>query len=95
MKNQTKRKRAARIASADMSLLTGLATRLNARPDRLRTGKLGLAWRYLRRFDHFTAWHRGGSHVGRLDYGPMIYQRADGTFAADARSARPAKEAGR
>lgn len=37
----------------------------------LRRGSVDVAWRYLRRVRGGT-WHKGGSHVARLNFGPGI-----------------------
>ena len=93
--NSPKRKRtpaqrrsALNFHAHEVAALKSLALRLNSRPDRLRVGKLRLAWRYLSRFHGLRGllpWHIGSAHVGRPDFGPMIYQARDGNFAVDPR----------
>lgn len=75
---------AAAAFASDVSSLTRLESLINFRPVRRTRRALGksktfrplrdprdLAARYLRRFVG-GEWHKGGNHVGRLNFGPAI-----------------------
>lgn len=84
-KAQRTKKLLAAFDARDLEILGTLAAKLNARPQRLRIAtKLDLAARYLRRHCGTFPWHKGGHHVGRHDFGPMLAERG-GIFTAEAR----------
>lgn len=82
---RTDRERAKRIHTADVRRLERLAERLNNRRPAL-VDPIELVYRYLRRFDGILPWHKGGDHVARYNFGPMIARsRATGRFYVEPR----------